>query len=247
MFRCPCLPVLPILLSLFVFGSAAHGEPIQWNYTGQVMLTGPANSDYGPLSFTNLSGTGADSQSVSAFGVTLSENGYQQYSQNTHPFDVSFRLTDTASGQSGVFTFHGYLEGKTGVQEDRGYFEHIWAGYITGNYSNLSSQTLQLGNNLYKVAISPFQVGYAYDWSTYPPGYPGGPSLQGNPPPNSPLPVDTRGMVRVEVTNETPEPSTLALVASGLTALGCRFWRRRRRTQKEQPSLQRETNTADSR
>jgi hypothetical protein len=132
---------------------------------------------------------------------------------------------DAASGQSGLLTFHGYLDGER-HREDYGYFYHLDNSWIVGNYSNPSLQTLQLGKNLYKVSITPFQIGYDYEWATFPQAL-GGSSV-GNAPNRSSVDY-ARGMVDVQVTSATPEPSTLVLAASGIAVLGGRLWRRRQR------------------
>ena len=252
MTRRPYLPVLPVLLSLFVLAPAASAEPIQWSYGGQVTVTGPANpyvyngvTSYGNLDFSNLSGTGQGSQNVGAFAVKLNDygGGPRQYSQDSDHFAVNFRITDSASGQSGVFTFHGYLEGSSGSWQDMGSWGY--GATATGKYFDPNSSALRLGNNLYKVSVNPFAVGYYYEHLWTPPSqYDGTPSSSQD---TRSANLNDMSMVNVQVTHETPEPSTLALLASGITALGCRSWRRTRRSQKEQPSLQRETNTADSR
>jgi hypothetical protein len=205
------------------------------------MLTGPGtsgyygndyiNNGYGPLTFSNLSGSSLGSQTVGAFSVTLDPNGPSYvYSQNTHPFDVSFRITDSASGQSGVFTFQGYLQGYTSPTHMDMSYNDREAG-VQGIYLNSSQPSLRLGNNVYKVSINSFGVGYWHNWGVVPSIF----SSTGRPEPYDDWGknLNASSMVSVQVTHETPEPSTLALLASGFTALGCRFWRRRRRSPKE--------------
>jgi hypothetical protein len=231
MFRRPYLPALPILLSWFVLVPAAHGEPIPWSYAGQVTLTGPSfyREDqgvtyYGNLTFTNLSGTGHDSRNVGAFDVQLSPGSYGSYSKDSDFLDVRFRITDLASGQSGVFTFHGFLEGITGHVSEMGPdFEAI--GYVNGKYLNSAPPALRLGNNLYSATISPFSVGYNDAWG-FTPGEPGSAYHINNDFLNG------SSLVNVEVTHVTPEPSTLVLVASGITVLGGRLWCRRQRARR---------------
>ena len=144
---------------------------------------------------------------------------------NTDHFAVNFRITDSASGQSGVFTFHGSLQGYTGFYSQLG---GSWENHtaVSGTFIDPTPPALRLGDNLYKVSISPFQVEYDrwHDFLVLPGG-------DGHPL----ITDDSRGslngssMVSVEVTHTTPEPSTLALVASGITALGSGLWRRRQR------------------
>jgi len=223
------LPALPILLSLFVLVPAAHAEPIPWSYAGQVTLTGPASSDYESLSFSNLSGTGAGSQHVGAFAVTLYEDQFSHYySQATHPFDVNFRITDSASGQSGLITFHGYLSGAISPQMEMGP-EFQQMGGVAGKYLNPTPPALRLGNNLYSVSISPFTVGFNHLWGFVLPINPGDRGTSYNY--YDYRQMNDTSMVSVQVTSTTPEPSALVLAASGLTLLGGRLWRRRRRGQ----------------
>jgi hypothetical protein len=223
--------LLPILLSLFVLVPAAHAEPIQWSYESQVTVSGPAPSDeykgvtsYGGLAFSNLSGTGVGSQSVNAFGVTA----YllrQRYSQDSDHFAVNLRITDSASGQSGVFTFHGYLQGYTGFYSQLG---GSWENHtaVSGTYLDPTPPALRLGGNLYKVNISPFGVYYDRYHEFY---YPNNPGDHASSSDTSSGSLNDTSAVSVQVTSTAPEPSTLALAASGITVLGCRLWRRRRR------------------
>jgi hypothetical protein len=195
------------------------------------MLTGTGSGDpgYGPLAFSNLSGTGAGSQSVGAFGVTLSEGGYSlPYSQATRPFDVSFRIIDSAAGQSGLVIFHGYLEGGIGPTEEMGYtFEQ--AARVAGKYLNPTPPAFRLGNNLYQVSISPFYVHYDHDWGSILTPFGNGDYSRSTFDTTSYARLSDQSMVSVQVTSVTPEPSALVLATSAIAVMGSRLWRRRQR------------------
>jgi hypothetical protein len=214
---------LPILLSLFGLVPPAHAEPIHWTYKGTVTV--PAGyqlnggqTGYGNLIFSDRSGTGQGSQSVTALGVALGLGDPD--SSYSGPFAVNFHITDAASGQSGDFTFHGSLLG--GVAWDHGMStkSSFYSNRGSGSYLDPNPTPLRLGDNLYKVSISPFGVYYRTSWEFTP---------SGGLTTTSEKLTDT-SQVNVDVTSvTTPEPSTLALVASGITALGCGLWRRRQR------------------
>jgi hypothetical protein len=213
---------LAVLLALSLTGSA-HAEPIHWTYSSSVTITGNDFVKYGTdgmsgevgsfgsvthgtaILFDGRYGGGTDSTSVTAFrfGIPPSPFFMQvgNYFPNDHTFDLHVRLTDTPSGASGLLTFHGAVQGS------------IWNGGASNNlvltFSDSMPQTLRLGGHLYEVSMQ----------NRLPIG--GGVLGLG------PGPTYTSWLYIPMDVKVVPEPTTLALLGSGLSVMGLSAWRRR--------------------
>jgi hypothetical protein len=212
---------LPALLTLSLAGSA-RAEQIPWTYSTSVTITANDFVKYGTngmsgevssfgsvthgtaILFDGRSGGGADSTSVTAFrfGIPPSPFSMQvgSYFSNDHTFDLRVRLTDAPSGASGFVTFHGAVQGT------------IWDGGGTFRlqpvFPDPMPQTLRLGGHLYEVSLKSLPLEY---WTS---GY-------------VPKPTSTDWMeIPMDVT-VVPEPTTLAILGSGLVLLGLYGWQLR--------------------
>jgi PEP-CTERM motif len=115
-------------------------------------------------------------------------------------YTLSLKLTDEPSGQSGVFTFQGLLNGTA--------WKH--GSLITNTFVGPTTETMVLGNEQYTVALGSF----------VPPGPPG---------PENAGTIGATITMQPLSTQATPEPSTLALAGLGLVLTGLTTWRKRRR------------------
>jgi hypothetical protein len=231
------LRVVALVALLLVAVPRAAAEPITWSYQGQVVTTGPS-TDYngkplGPhvlvstdfpdgvinassrTEFADVTGTGSGSTSVTAFQMRA--NTYfagGSFFKNLHTFNLGFAIRDTASGVTGTISFQGTVDGfmktvMTPPPQGTG-----WANLQVG-FTGATQKSLVLGDHLYKVSIDPFLFQAVQD-------------LNGI----KTFPITTAYQnvpINVQV-SDVPEPSTLALAVVGLSGLGLRVWRRRRRT-----------------
>jgi MYXO-CTERM domain-containing protein len=243
---------LRALLSLLALLQAAlpraNAEPIQWSYTDTVLTTGPSGS-FGPqvlvgyignstflspsyAQFAGASGQGTGSASALAYQMGVFPygsfvSGHEgDFNQNVHTFNLTVGLTDAASGKSGSLIFHGGVDGfanrlllATDASGTMLSFSHLNA-----TFSSPTTQSVVLGNHLYKVSIDPVTINPSVRWPISPPG-----SWS----PNTFSGYYAAGM-QVQV-SDVPEPSTLALAAVGLAGLGVRACRRRRCSPHRQP------------
>jgi MYXO-CTERM domain-containing protein len=241
MSRCFTRISLVLVVLLLAAVPRASAEPIQWNYTGSVVTTGPSLT-YGShvlvgngsfifqAQFADVTGAGTGSTSVNAFQMRTSPTaifdgvGEGTFLRDVHTFDLTVGLTDATSGKSGSLIFNGGVDGfvnrvtpvagggPSGIGQ-------ISMTHLDLSFSNPSSQSLVLANHLFKVSIDPFTFTTGALWP---------------PPPGTTIssgPSAYRGVpIQVQV-SDVPEPSTLALAAAGLAGLGLRAWRRRRVSQ----------------
>jgi hypothetical protein len=211
---------LPLLSLAFVPLPHADAEPVSWTYQGEIVTTGPSFT-FGPkvlvakdlttypneqVQFADVSGTGTGSMSVPAFQMRIENTSSGPFSAAIHTFNLGFTVLDQASGASGVVTFHGTLDGVLSRNGHGSAFAQLQVGF-TGQ----TTQSLVLGDHLYKLTIAPFNFQYSQ-------------ALKGDEIVISPY-QDVPISVQV---SDVPEPSTLALAAAGLAAVGWRAWRRRK-------------------
>jgi hypothetical protein len=133
---------------------------------------------------------------VAAFRVrayAADANAFQNYFHSEkHTFTLTFGLTDKASGASGTLALQGKLSGLG-----------LGVGFAQANgaFTDPASQSVQLGEHVYTVTVSPFA--YAHTHTAFPPPWDG--------------PYQD---VQVSVSvSDVPEPSALALGALGLPAV----------------------------
>ena len=228
--------VLVLMALLLAAVPRAGAEPIQWSYQGQIVTTGPSTGYNGePLGphvlvstdfpdgsgiypdnrveFADVTGKGSGSTSVTAFQMranTAFDGGpYPIFFKDIHTFTLGFGILDKASGKSGTVSFTGGLAGKMTRSFLGGdSYVQLWVE-PTGK----ATQSLVLGNHLYKVSMDTFQFLDIRDTS----------SIKSF----SVLTAYQNVPINVQV-SDVPEPSTLALAAAGLAGLGLRAWRRRR-------------------
>ena len=200
------LPPAPLraaaLAVLFLAAPAARAD-VAWTYTWDVtpkVLTGdPGNS--GALTFT---APAADSHAAGNSTVLAAALSTLSSALPSHPdtfsgqgYSLSLKLTDDASGQSGVLTFGGKLFGSMSAASSN----------ITNSFTAPLTQTLSLGGHTYSVTIGPFVA-------------PGGP-MQDNK-----GAISAQVAVGPAVA-QAPEPSSLLLAALGLPAAAALRRRRR--------------------
>jgi hypothetical protein len=254
------------LIALLVTAAQVRAEPVQWTYTTTVTTTGPS-LDFGShtlvgssflsatppfnsktrVEFTDMAGQGAGPALVPAFqmraivpAVPFPPNfsgdflNWQQhnpsyaglFSADLHKFDVAVRITDKASGASGALTFGiGVYGGINGLSSNGTYGTELLLTQVT-------PQGLKLGHHIYSVAFPYYYLKLTQQVWPPPPGSPAtaAPTL------NVPMYVYAAGDVPPK---DTPEPASLALLASGLSALGVHAWRRRLRAGPNRGRLQR--------
>jgi hypothetical protein len=212
--------------ALLLSAPCAFADPVAWSYSGSVSThptyagdrafkslspvywsRGSWSFDHlARLEFEGLSGDGSGSEDVAAFRIRSSAsdpNGGGVFLADNHTFTLTFGVADKASGASGTLTFQGALAGGMG----------FGIAHVTGAFSGPASQSVQLGEHLYTVTVSPFSYNKDEQATAFPPPW-HGPYL------------DVQVSVAV---SDVPEPSALALAALGLPALTA-LTRRRRRT-----------------
>jgi hypothetical protein len=230
---------LTLLALLLTAVPKAGAEPIQWSYQGQVTTTGPSYDQNGePLGshvligaekfpgspafptgivtypsdrvqFSDVAGSGTGPLSVTAFQMGASTDFGAPFSSKLDTFTLGFGILDKATGQSGSISFTGALDGRMGSGSAHNGFVELFV-----DFTGKAQQSLVLGGHLYQVSIDPYHFVFNQDLNAVK-QFPFVTPYQGVP-------------VRVQV-SDVPEPSTLALAALGLSGLGLRAWRRRRR------------------
>lgn len=210
---------MAVMVLPWLAGGRAEAEQIQWSES--VTLLGPnvfvnghaqiySNNGYGgsggiglnPGNTTN--GTNSESVVAVNMGEATLPGITSTFGGPSANYSLSLTLHDLTSGASGSLTFGGNFNGD------------VWPGGY-GNLKNTfigpTTQTLNLGRNLYTVTIGPF----VNPW--FPEG--NGTSVDGGT-------ISASISVQPSVSS-APEPSSLVLACLGLPPLGLTRWLRRRK------------------
>jgi hypothetical protein len=138
-----------------------------------------------------------------------------EFHATDHTFDVTVRLTDSASGASGSLLFRGLVSGYVNAVTGTIPYSHATAiSSLQLTFGNAITPTLRLGNHYYNVEIPPFSFYNRVDQQ-----WPFDPV-------SSPSAIQSVPMI--VTVSDAPEPTSLALLGGGLSALGLHAWRRRR-------------------
>src|SRR5262245_60151140 len=186
---------------------AARADLIAWSYNwDRTPVSVASDSGNGSVSFTNEPTKDATGSSDTV-ATNLKANSLapaaapDALTRAKGAYTLSLKLTDKASGQSGVLTFSGVLSGK--FSKDSANITNAFTGPLT--------QVLTLGVNTYTVTMGQYA----------PPGPPSASNFG-----SIAAHVDVQGSVGS--TQSTPEPSALLLSGLGLALAGGAGWRKRR-------------------
>jgi hypothetical protein len=224
--------VLALIAFVLMAVPRVGAEPIQWNYQGQIVTTGPSTGyngeSLGPhvlvstdfpdrgvinpasrVEFADVTGTGSGSTSVTAFQMRANTDLIDGlFFKNVHTFNLGFAIRDAASGASGSVTFQGTVDGFMRAYPKSG----LGAVDLQVGFTGATQKSLVLGDHLYKVRINPFHFQFFQDLSGIK---------------SFPVVTAYQDVPMNVAVSDVPEPSTLALAAAGLAGLGLRVWRRR--------------------
>jgi hypothetical protein len=208
-------------------GARARADLIQWSASG---TADPAGGGRDVLALPNfpfssagiamfpgqfdgnpVSGTNSGSVIITNLGTDINGSNpgaIYQFGGPSAQYRLSLLLRDQASGNSGTLTFRGYFGGQLSLQDPSMAFS------LTNTFVGPTTQTLQLGHNLYTVTLGPVVLPRYF-----------------NPPDDDPEwgsgSISASISVKSSV-NSTPEPSSLLLACLGLPSLGLTVWRRRK-------------------
>ncbi len=195
------------LASLLLAAASARAEQVSWSYSWSSSPAAVTSDDgtLGTVTFNPQSGgplLGSHDSGPGILAATLDASGPASGTATftNRGYGMTLHLTDNASGATGDLTFGGALSGTLGS-----------AYKLTNSFTAPITQSITLGGNQYIATIGLFQAPL--------PGTPG--QLGAN--------VTVNGSGQTTPVTQTPEPSSLVLVAVGLSACGLRGWWRRRR------------------
>ena len=194
------------LVVLLAVGADASAELIHWSYNWSrspaKVLADEPGTGYLELTDEPLRNVSGDSNIVAANLRTFSTAGQANPDRFTaKSYTLKLFLLDRASGKSGTLVFTGRLDGTLTAQ----------SSHIKNTFTGKTTQTLVLGNLLFRATISSYA----------PPGPPES-SNAGS--------IGARAEVSVQIVQHLPEPGTLTLACLGGAGLGLVRWRHRRGT-----------------
>jgi uncharacterized protein (TIGR03382 family) len=184
-----------VALALSLAASSAHADPILWTYNwsrspGEILADAPGT---GKILLTDEKATqAAGSSDIVATNLsTQSTATAADPDVFTHKdYTLSLAITDTASGQTGVLTFTGYLWGTLTAQ----------SANIHNQFTGPQTLQVVLGQHLYTVTLGSYTQ-------------PGPPSASNK------GAISGHADVSVFV-QTVPEPSGLVLAVLGMSLLG---------------------------
>jgi hypothetical protein len=200
--------IAPVVAMLLVVGAQARAGNINWTYNwspGSLTLFGDAGSKGGFISFTDEPTNGAtNSSDIVATNVRTVSGAKPELPDQfttTGAYSLGIKITDTASGLSGILSFAGKLSGTFSATNAN----------VANHFTGLLMQQLILGGNVYTVTMTAYT----------PPGPPGATNAGS---------ISAHVSVAPEGggVQSLPEPSTMALCLVGLGTAGAGWWRKRR-------------------
>jgi hypothetical protein len=135
---------------LFCFGASVRADLINWTYEGSGTTavnadapgTGQVLFGYAPTA----AAVNTSQVAVANLSTTSSTNPPAVETFTNTMYALSLKVTDVASGQSGVASFNGELNGTLNTH----------SSLVMNTFLGPTSQMLALGKNLYNVALTAF-------------------------------------------------------------------------------------------
>ncbi len=190
------------LAACLLAGAQARADFVSWSYNWTPSSTAiyADSPSQGHITLSNEPGGTAvgDSYIVATNIKTASTADPSTPATFTNAtYGLALTIVDSASGKTGSLSFNGTFNGTLTSQ----------SAIIMNSFTGPTTQSLQLGNHLYTVAIGPFA----------PPG-----------PPSANISGSISALANVTV-QDVPEPSTLVLSGLCLSVFGAGWWWRRAR------------------
>jgi hypothetical protein len=192
------------------FGFGSPPELITWKYnwvpsTTQILADNPAqgaillsNEPFG-TAVTTRTGAVVSVPEIIASNITTASTADPSHPATftNKPYSLSVLLLDELSGKTGTLTFSGVFNGTLSTK----------SAIISNTLTSPLSQSVRLGDHLYRVDLLPFKI---FDPPTFPPPHP--------------FNVWTAATV-----TDVPEPSTFVLSGLCLALCGAGWWWKRTR------------------